>query len=135
MGEIKDPQKQNQSEGKTEEAWRREEEIQKFRQEIASLRRVEAARGWRQDIDLKDVNPDELTDEDAFIYYSARNGTITRESFRQYEEKFVDSEREPREGVSQSTAHFIRFMSNRINLFLLRKGREEQERERKRKDI
>lgn len=135
MGEIKDPQKQNQSGGETEEARRREDEIQRFRIEIASLIRVEAAGGWRQYIDLKDVNPDELTDEDALIYYSARNETITREIFRQYEEKFVDSEGEPREGVSQSTAHFIRFMSNRINPLLVRKWLEEQERERKRKDI
>lgn len=127
---VEDPEKKNQPGGETEEA-RRKEEMRRFVQEIATLRRVDEAGGWRV-VHLKDVNPHELTYEDSLIYRSARNETVTSEEFEEYKRKIIDQETgEPRKGISQNRLNFLAFIANRINLFLLRKEQEKKEREKK----
>ena len=125
-----DQERQNQSGGEAKDA-RRREEIQESRKALSDMKRVQESGGWRV-AHLKDVNVEELTDEDILMYLSIRNGTISgKEEFERYKEKFVDSEGEPKEGVSRSTVNFIQFLDTQTRLLLLRREREEKEREKR----
>ncbi|GEM_PF-5800435 len=116
MGELKDPQSKS-SEDKAAE-------FHAFIADIAQMKREDAGRGLLAR--LVEVSPSELTEEDAKIYRSARELTITNEELEAHRKKLIDEDGSQREGIPQSRFLFLEFIENLAIPILLRKRREEQ---------
>lgn len=120
MNEMKS-ENLGQEEGKSEE-----EERKIFIEEIEKIKREDLERGTPAH--LFDVNPQNLTMEDAAIWQKVKDGSILPEDFKRYDLNFKDEKGERREDIPIDRLRFRAFIANKAQvIFTERQLREELE--------
>lgn len=97
-----------------------EKQRQEFIGEIKELKEEEEKTG--KTVHFPNINPEELTLEDAEYWSKIKDGSIIEEDLKNYRDKlFLDKELHPREDVSKSRIGFFAYINNRASIIFLQR--------------
>lgn len=108
---------------------KREKILDDFRSEIKDLKEKEE-KGELKTVHLKDVNPEELTDEERKLWKIVKEEKYSVEFFKEYKE-LLDYIRTKEEEISPSRALFWAFAMNKVGEIMLKEYRENKLKEKK----
>jgi len=91
-----------------------EKQRREFIGEIRKLKEEEEKSG--KTVHFSNVNPEELTLEDAECWSKIKDSSITEEDLKNYRDKLLDKEWRPKEGVNKSRTAFFAFINNRASI-------------------
>lgn len=104
-----------------------EEKLATFQAEIAAIKADELS-GKIKTAHLYEVNPEELTPEDAIMWGKVKDGSITQDDVSLYQATMLDGKRKLRNGITRSRYEFLAFIINKSVVFLLGRQLDEEER-------
>ena len=103
----------------------KEYELDDFRKEIEGIAKKESEEGKTADFGGKEINPEELTEDDRQIWLKVKNDIVTGEDFEEYRKRYEET----RGFESPARYGFLSLSGNKANGIIGRRWLEEEKKE------